>query len=219
MKNNFSSMAFLTVQPIMQGICRHSFVVELVDGVLPADKFLYYLQQDRLYLAGYTRALAVTAGRMRSDDDLALVLHFADKTLTTGRELHDSYFREYQMPGTQARRSPGCLAYTNHLLERANMGSAAESIAALLTSFWMFRETGNHIRSLADVENPYSRWIEHFSCQEYSKLVDQAIELCDRLASETGDEERVRMAEAFLISSRYEYMLCEDAWNMSFWPS
>jgi thiaminase/transcriptional activator TenA len=210
-------MAFVAIEPVMHAIYNHPFTVELVDGTLPLEKFIYYLQQDSLYLVDYARALALTAAKMEPEKDVRLCLRFAQEGLLAERELHKLYFKEYRVSPADSK-GPACMAYGTHLLARAALGSAGEGMAALLACFWIYREVGNHVRRLSDLENPYFRWIESYSCEQYSSLVDMAVELTDALADAAGEEESRRMFEGFLISSRYEYRFWDDAYELREWP-
>lgn len=217
MTNRFSSIAFLTVEPVLQAVYDHPFTVETIDGTLPPEKFIFYLQQDKLFLTTYARALAIAGSKMDNSKDAALMVHFAAQGLTTARELHKFYFKEYRIPPAEGPE-PACHAYCAHVLERTALGSAAEGIAALLPCLWMHRKVGNHIRRLSDLDNPYFRWIEEYSSADYSVLVDKAVELCDRLASGAGEDEGRRMFAGFITSSRYEFCFCDDAYNQRSWP-
>ncbi len=217
MKGNFSSMAFLTIDPIMQAIYSHPFNEDLIDGVLSIEKFVYYLQQDSLFLVDFARALAVGAAKMSDEKDTALMLHFAQQSIQAERELHALYFKQYRVPPAEFQ-GPAAFAYGSHLLERASLGSVAEGLAALLPCFWIYRQVGTHIRKLANMDNPYFRWIANYSGAEYSLLVDKAVDLMDRLAVSAGDEERDRMFAGFIMSSRYEFCFWDDAYHLRSWP-
>lgn len=217
MRYQFTSLAFRTIDPIMKAVYNHSFPVELIDGILPRDKFLYYMQQDSLYLVAFGRALALVGAKMQQPDDVALLLYFAEQGLLAERELHDFYFAEYQITPTEFKE-PACFAYCAHLLERAALGSPAEGMAALLPCFWIYRELGNHIRKMADTDNPYFKWIESYSSDVYSITVDKAVDLTNRLALAASDDERQRMMEGFIASSRFEYAFWDDAYRLRTWP-
>jgi thiaminase/transcriptional activator TenA len=210
-------MAFMAIEPVMQAIYTHPFTVELVDGTLPLEKFIYYMQQDSLYLVDYARALTLTAAKMELEKDISLGLRFAQEGLLAERELHKRYFKEFRVPPTDSK-GPACTGYCAHLLARAALGSVGEGMAALLPCFWIYREVGNHVRRLSDLDNPYFRWIESYSSEQYSALVDMAMELTDGLADDAGDEESRRMFDGFLISSRYEYCFWDDAYEQREWP-
>lgn len=217
MKSNFTPLAFTAVKPTMQAIYDHPFTVELIDGILPREKFLYYMQQDSLYLVSFARALATVGAKLRNPDDVALMLHFAEQGLLAERELHLHFFAEYQVTPTNIKQ-PGCFSYSAHLLERAALASPGEGMAALLPCFWIYREVGNHIRKTADTDNPYFKWIETYSSDEFAILTDKAIQLTDRLALASSDEDYRGMMEAFVTSSRFEYIFWDDAYRMCAWP-
>lgn len=217
MKDRFASTAFKAVEPIMKAIYAHRFTVEFIDGTLPRDTFLYYMQQDSLYLVAFGRALSLVGAKMHRAEDVALMLHFAEQGLLAERELHEFYFKEYRVAPTDAK-APACFSYCAHLLERAALGSPAEGMAALLPCFWIYQEVGNHIRKTASPDNPYSKWIESYSNEAYATLVEKAVELTDRLALAASAEERQRMTEGFIASSRFEYAFWDDAYTLRVWP-
>lgn len=212
----FSKAAFAAVDPIMQRIYSHPFNAELIQGTLPLDKFLYYMQQDSLYLIAYGRALAIAGAKLQEPEDIALGLYFAEQGMLAERELHDFYFHEYGLSPTN-NAAPTCHAYTSHLLERAALGSPAEGMAALLPCFWIYREVGNYILAKAATPNPYAKWIESYSSEEYSLVVDKAVALTDKLALQAGEAERERMMQGFITSSRYEYLFWDAAYALQQW--
>lgn len=217
MKDQFTSVACKAIDPIMKAIYSHGFTVELSDGTLPRDKFLYYMQQDSLYLIAFGRALALVAAKMHQPGDVALMLYFSEQGLLAERELHECYFKEYQVSPTDVKE-PACFSYCAHLLERAALGSAAEGMAALLPCFWIYREVGTHIRKASGTDNQYCKWIESYSHDAYSTIVDKAVELTDRLALSASAEERQRMMGGFIVSSRFEYAFWDDAYRLHSWP-
>lgn len=217
MKDHFSSMAVLTVSPIMEAVCHHSFTQELTDGILPKEKFLYYMQQDALHLVELGRAFALLGSKLRQTADVTLALYFAEQGLLTERELHDFYFQTYQITPTKKKR-PACFALGAHLLERVALGSPAEGMAALLPRFLARQKVSSHVRKLADADNPYFKWITQYSSKLYGIQVDRGMSFTDRLAVEAGEEERQNMQEAFIASARYEYAFCDDAYALRGWP-
>lgn len=217
MRYQFTSIAFRTIDPIMKAVYSHGFTVELIDGILPRDKFLYYMQQDSLYLVAFGRALACVGAKMQQPEDVALMLYFAEQGLLAERELHEFYFKEYQVTPTE-EKGPACFSYCAHLLERAALGSPAEGMAALLPCFWIYREVGNHIRKMADTDNPYFKWIESYSSDVYSITVDKAVALTNRLALSASEDERQRMMDGFIASSRFEHAFWDDAYQLRVWP-
>lgn len=217
MKYYFSSIATLSIDPIMQATCRHPFFVELEDGTLGQEKFVHYVQQGSLFLVAYARALALISAKLQNDSDTASLLHFANQGLLAARELHGFFFKELRIAREESK-GPACQAYCSHLLERAALGSSAEGMAAALPCFWVYGQVGKHAAKHTVPNNPYAKWIHNYACEEYSQLVDKAVELTDRLAVDVGEEERRRMFEAFIISSRYAYCFWDDSYHLRTWP-
>lgn len=52
------------VHGIMNKIHQHEFNAGLSTGILPRDTFIFYLIQDAMYLADFSKALALTAARL-----------------------------------------------------------------------------------------------------------------------------------------------------------
>ena len=85
------------------------------------------------------------------------------------------------------------------------MGEFAELAAALLPCMWGFNEIGLRLaRRGMPEERRCAKWSETYSDPEFTGLTGWCRELVDRLAADSGQAERDRMREAFLISSRYE---------------
>jgi thiaminase/transcriptional activator TenA len=53
---------------------------------------------------------------------------------------------------------------------------------------------------------------------DFAALADWCRGLVDRLADGTSDEQRRRMEEAFVASSRYEYLFWDASWKLEAWP-
>ena len=57
-----------------QKILNHKFTNEIYDDILPIDKFIFYLEKDRIFLDGFSRFLSV--GKQKSDNNVDLVKLF-----------------------------------------------------------------------------------------------------------------------------------------------
>lgn len=212
----FSQKVFLDVQPLLKSICEHPFNTALCNGTLSRDKFVYYMQQDSLYLIDYARALALVGARFTAEKDVALLLDFSQGALIAERALHAHYFQHFDVnPVTE--KAPACMMYTSYLVERAATANVGEAFAALLPCFWVYNEVGKDIVKRAKSPNPYDKWIEVYSGDEFTEVVNQAVALTDRLAQEAGDLERQKMYEAFMISSQMEYYFWDDAEHCRKW--
>lgn len=212
----FTSELWDAAAAIHEEILRLPFNVELARGTLGVDRFRFYMFQDSLYLADFARALAVTGARLEAPGHVLDYVRFAEGAIVVERALHESYFDEFGVP-EGLERSPACAFYANYLLATAAHRSVEESVAALLPCFWIYREVGNAIHRRAAADNPYRRWIDTYAGEKFAASVDRAIEATDQVAAAAGDAGRARMREAYVTSSRLEWLFWDSAYRMERW--
>jgi thiaminase/transcriptional activator TenA len=202
---------------------RHPFVLGIGDGSLPLDKFRYYMRQDYLFLVDYCRVIALAVAKAQNVDDMAWFAGLLDKTLNTEMSLHIGFCADFGITEDElkaTRPSQTTLAYTRHMIGVAFSGSLGEIAAVILPCSWGYSELGRMLQENgAPPGQPlYRRWIEMYSGHEFAELAAWLRAFVDRAASAGGELERTRMEQAFLISSRYEYMFWDAAYRMEDWP-
>ena len=213
---SFSESAWKAIEPIYKSILKHPFNQELSEGTLSKEKFQFYIKQDSLYLVDFARALAVAASRANNPDDLVLLLDFSKGAIIAERGLHEFYFDFYGIK-MDVEKSPGCFTYTNFLISKAIHCSYEESLAALLPCFWIYQEVGLHIHKSAAAQNPYQKWIDMYSGEEFQDVVKSAIDLTDHVAKDANSQQLQKMEEAFITSTRLEWMFWDSAYQMENW--
>lgn len=213
----FSEQAWATIAPIHEAILSLPFNRELAAGTLDVDAFRFYIFQDSLYLADFARALATTGARSVSTAHTLAFVQFAEGAVVVEHALHERYFEEFGVPHA-LRRSPACHHYTSFLLATAASRSVEEAVAALLPCFWIYREVGNHIAAHAASPNRFERWIDTYAGADFSASVDRAIAITDEVAAATTDRVRGAMLDAFVTSSRLEWMFWDTAYRRQQWP-
>ena len=62
------------------------------------------------------------------------------------------------------------------------------------------------------------RWIEQYTDPGYGEEVRKCRELTDQLGKEASASTVALMEEAFVTSSRYEYLFWEMCYSMERWP-
>ncbi|WP_020600452.1 thiaminase II [Spirosoma panaciterrae] len=212
----FTERLWQDIAPIYNSILKHGFVNELMAGSLPTFLFQYYIQQDALYLADFSRALNLLAARSIRTDDVLQFTQFAQNAILVERALHETYFSIYAIePATQ--KMPACFAYTNYLLATTSLQSIAVGAAAVLPCFWIYRQVGKHIYQQALQENPYRTWIDTYAGEAFDVSVNQMLAITDRLAEQAGAAERQQMQDAFRISSQLEWYFWNDAYTQNQW--
>ena len=212
----FTKILWDRISEIYEAIINHPFNRELAQGTLPEEKFKFYIKQDALYLVDFSRALAIVGSKALLPQRILDFLDFAKDGLIVERALHDAYFRRFDVTLDLAQ-APGCFAYTNYLIATASHRSFEEAVAALLPCFWIYREVGMHIVGQSVPDNPYQLWIDTYAGEEFGVAVERAIEITEEVASGTTEGVRLRMAEAFVLSSRLEWMFWDSAYQMEPW--
>ncbi len=204
------------IQPIYQSILDHPFNVELAEGTLDLKKFQFYLKQDALYLVDFSKALALAGTKTTNESDLDLFLKFAEGALIAERSLHEYYFEQFQIEH-ETEESPACFTYTRFLIATASQGSLSEAMGALLPCFWIYREVGSHIHKHSKSNNPFQKWINTYSGEEFHQVVEDAINVTDRIAETVGPHQVDVMEQAFIKSTRLEWMFWDSAYRMETW--
>ncbi|HXF91277.1 MAG TPA: thiaminase II [Nitrospiraceae bacterium] len=220
---SFSDHLRRLAKPIWDAQFTHPFVVALGKGTLPERKFKYYILQDARFLGDLSRVFAAGAQKAPDSESALRFAKLAEETLTVERSLHESYGKRWRMTPQQMTAvpmAPTNYAYTRHLLAVAQSGTAAEITVVALPCAWIYCVVGRHL--LQDgpprAGHPYRDWLLLYASPEFAKVQKWMRKKVDEWAKRAGRDERQRMEEAFVISSRYEWMFWEMAWNEEQWP-
>ncbi len=214
---NWSESAWKSIEGTYQSILQMPFIEELADGTLPEEKFRFYMGQDSLYLEHFGRALALIAARAHDVRDTLNYLKYAETAIIVENALHESYFRDFGLTD-KGTMQPACHHYVHFLKSTAALDAVEIAMAALLPCFWIYKKVGDHIRRRHQSgNNPYQKWIDTYGGEDFAHAVEQAVSICDRVASETTPAIRERMTEAFITSSRMEYSFWEAAYHLKIW--
>ena len=217
MADSFSDQLRAEVEPIWQQIFQRPFLREIKDSTLPLEKFQYYLGQDYLYLEGFARTVAFTLAKAPTSD---LLEELALRVMTPiERPLHQKLVTEAGLTMDEVRkvrRSPTNHAYVNHMLTTASMHGLGPAAAALLPCPWTYHELKDGV---GQSEHPlYGQWTSFYVAGLLQNSVDAWRSFVDREAEKADQRELDAMREAFIISTRYEYMFWDMAYSMEQWP-
>ena len=209
--------------PIWEAQLTHPFVVALGKGTLPERKFKYYILQDARFLGDLARVFAAGAQKAPDAESALRFAKLVEETIITERGLHESYGKRWKMTPhniSSVPMAPTTYAYTRHMLSVAQTGSAAEVLVVALPCAWIYCMVGNHLlkNGLPRAGHPYRDWLILYASPEFAEVQQWMRAKVDRWVKQTGPVEKKRMEEAFLISSRYEWMFWEMAWKEEEWP-
>jgi thiaminase/transcriptional activator TenA len=203
--------------PVYEKILRHPFNRELAEGTLAIERFVFYIQQDSLYLVDFCRALSILAGRCPDPRTMADFIRLTDEVIAGERGMQDEFFKIYGIQVPEQKQYPACFMYTNYLIATATNRSYAEAVAAVLPCFWIYREVGNYIFENAVKGNPYRKWIDTYASSEFSASVDKALEITNA-AAQMYPARQAQMEAAFETAIRLEWMFWDGAYRREIWP-
>jgi thiaminase/transcriptional activator TenA len=216
--SKFTQHLWKKISPIYRTICEQPFICELANGTLDRRRFVFYLQQDALYLMDFAQALAHTATRLKNPDHRENFRIFAQGTLDSELELHTEYFKYFNVIPSQ-KRQPACFFYTHYLLSTANHCSVEESVAALLPCFWIYAEVGKYIAEHSSTTNQYQKWIAMYSSDEFIQSANKACSILNELAENATPATLALMELAFVYSSRLEHLFWDSAYKLDRWSN
>lgn len=140
--------------------------------------------------------------------------------------------------------SPTNMLYTSYMLRIGFDRPYYEGVAAVLPCAWIYNEVGHYLKSKGSPHPQYARWIETYGSEEFSATTKSLIEITtrfvvlwccavllfgwvvaylewsvmDRVAAGLGDEQRRRMRECFVQTSKFEYMFWDMAHSKQAFP-
>lgn len=193
------------------------FITELMDGTLDKKRFQFYITQDAGYLEHFGRALSLIGARATHITDALAFMRFAENALVVESILHESYCKDYGIL-RKAALQPACHHYVHFLKSTAALDAVEVGMAAVLPCFWIYKAVGDHILHNQNAQdNPYQEWIDTYAGEEFGIAVKQAISICDNVASNTTEQIRTAMTEAFVTASLLEYDFWKGAYELRKW--
>lgn len=204
---------------IWRRIFEHRFVLELYRGVLPLEKFKYYVIQDYSYLIGVLRAFSLVAAKADYETArFAVEIAYLDATIEM-----ENYVKLLDKLGLRLEEvvnvepAPTTTAYVNFLISICALGTPLECLVSVLPCFWTYMEIAERHKSLLKENRNelYRSWAEVYLSDEYKSLVVKLRNAVDRLWSGAGYDKLKRL---FLTGSRYEWMFWDMAYKMEKWP-
>jgi len=219
----FSEQLRQLAAPIWTAQLKHPFVVALGKGTLPTRKFQYYILQDARYLEELARVFATGSAKATDADTALRFAKLVEETIVVERSLHESYGKQWALSPADMRftpLSPTNYAYCRHMRSVAQTGTLGEITAVALPCAWVYCEVGQHLlaKGKPKASHPYQDWLLLYGAPEFAEVARWMREVVDRCARTAGKEEKARMQEAFLISSKYEWMFWDMAWREEQWP-
>ncbi|MGG7104367.1 TenA family protein [Rhodococcus sp. 24CO] len=225
--DRFTDRLWDETKVLRESIDSLEFLRRLGDGTLPLDAFRTYIEQDKLYLEGYSQALSLVAAHAPNPQAAGFWSNSASTAATVESSLHDGLLTGGILPAEASRleHSQACLGYVSYLIATAATAPYAVSAAAVLPCFWIYAEVGRDLAASArevldaDPTHPYAQWVSTYDAPEFHESVAKARELVDAAADAATEADREAMSEAFRIASRFELMFWDSALHPQAWPA
>jgi thiaminase/transcriptional activator TenA len=148
----FADELKLSVTETWQKILNHKFVNEIYNGTLPTDKFIFYLEQDRIFLDEFCRFLSVLKQRSYNNIDLVKLFdNILNSTVNFEIKMQDQIIADsanlsLSPPSLDIRRnrrllpSKTTLEYTFYLRQVSSNGSMGECVSVMMPCPWTYLE-------------------------------------------------------------------------------
>jgi len=220
-REGFTNELWRSIASIHHEIRVHPFLRSLTNGTLTEERFRFYVLQDALYLREYARALSLTGVRSPDESTLVMFNEHSAGAITVERSLHEGFLKDLgvtQEEVDQTAPTPTTLAYTSYLLKMASLGDYPEVLGAVLPCYWIYWEVGKALLEHGSPNPLYKRWIDTYGGAEFGALVEAVLDLTDGVCEDLNPAQKARVTEAFVTTSRYEWMFWDAAWKLEGWP-
>lgn len=212
--------------PLIAVTEKHPFLVAMVDGTLDLEKFRYYVIQDALYLTDFGDCLKRLGDNPDiTKEDSARLHQFATGAEEAEKDLHRSFFKQWDIDATGAVAMPNTLLYTSYMARIVATRCHAEGLAVLLPCFWVYMHVGKCMLKLredlgddAKRSPQFDAWIDMYGGDEFEKEVKEYIAMVDAVAKDADEETLDRMKGHFIMSCKLEHMFWDQAQDLMQWP-
>lgn len=219
--NSWSAQLWREIEPIFDATVRHPFVTGLTDGTLEAEVFGHYVTQDVHYLREYARTLALLGAKSPTPAETAMFARHAVGVVDDELALHASLLPDLGLDAATIAATPvgpTTVAYTSYLLATTYSGTFAEGLAAIVPCYWVYAEVGRHLVEQGSPNPLFQRWIDTYAGEEFAAVVNEVLELVDRVGATLGAEEEARARMHFTTTARYEWMFFDASYRREGWP-
>ncbi|APE38452.1 TenA family transcriptional regulator [Nocardia mangyaensis] len=225
--NKFTDHLWDRTKVLRTAIDDLEFLRLLGEGTLPLEVFRTYIEQDSLYLTGYSKALAMLAAKSPDPQTAAFWASSSASAAAVESAMHEQLLTGGALPPRQGEpeHSQTCLAYVSYLIAAAATESYAVAAAAALPCFWIYAAVGRDLAESAakviatDPAHPYAQWVTTYGAEEFQQSAATARALVDAAAESASEREREAMEKAFVLATRYELLFWDTALHPQPWPA
>ena len=197
----------------------HPFVQELGKGILPLNKFQYYLKQDYVFLINYCKVLALAASKSPSESMMKRWVSLLNETLNSEMDLHRNFCKDFGISISNLEKTIADTStknYCDFLIENANQNSEKFIAVSLLPCQWGYQEIAqNFVKNKFETKSFHKIWIDSYSSQEYQDVTKWLINHVDEIGKNLNKKGIENCKELFRLGIEYEIGFWDSAWNFS----
>ena len=197
----------------------HPFVQELGKGILPLNKFQYYLKQDYVFLINYCKVLALAASKSPSESMMKRWVSLLNETLNSEMDLHRNFCKDFGISISNLEKTIADTStknYCDFLIENANQNSEKFIAVSLLPCQWGYQEIAqNFLKNKFETDSFHKIWIDSYSSQEYQDVTNWLINHVDEIGKNSNNKEVEKYKQLFRSGIEYEIGFWDSAWNFS----
>ncbi|KDN40012.1 hypothetical protein K437DRAFT_192618 [Tilletiaria anomala UBC 951] len=174
---------------------RHPFVEAIANATLPDESFVFFLEQDYLFLRQYANVWAMAAAKATSFEDIRrfsnLSLAMADES-----ELHVKLCAQWgiiretllQKGRSAIAESAATLAYTRFAVDVAERMGTLEILVATLPCMLGYAEIGCYlgqkVGAIRRADHKQKEWIDAYASNEFRRTALSIVDHLEKLADE-----------------------------------
>lgn len=198
-------------------VLEHPFLLELAAGVLPRERFFYYLSQDDYYLEDMLAAVGGLVVKAREKDLRRFAIRLLHETVQGEIAMHEMLEREEGF--TVHPPSWVTLGYGDFLVRTALTGEPFDILVSLAPCFVSYRDIGiRYVRRLTE-NTPalYRAFFASYAGETYGKLVEEFLVFLEKEALRASPLAKERAHALFARATEYEWLFWEESYR--FLPS
>lgn len=194
-------------------ILNHRFIVEVAEDILPVSKFVFYLNQDKLFLRTFCDLLVTASIVAHNTEAKVLIENLIESTIRYEMPLQDELLHELNGENKLSAMFPiheSTSNYTTFLTEVSLSKDLDLIISAMAPCPWTYYEISNSLMRRNIKSNTFKKWLRFYSSDESRVQLYQIKKLLDDMGQKVDNEKKSQMRYYFSISCDYEM----EFWNM-----
>lgn len=195
-------------------ILNHSFIIGISNNTIPIKRFIFYLNQDKIFLQSF-RDLLNTASTAASNRETKIL--FEEIVDSTGQEMdmQIQILEAIEVDNTDIDQVPIQNITNDYMRYLTNVSHSEDLhliVSALAPCPWTYFEISSSL-SRNDIKSAvFKKWLQFYSSTESLGQVNQIKSLLDKLAMNVDEKKKLEMRHCFSLSCNYELQF----WNMAY---